>query len=152
MDYRYIEQLIERYWECETTPLEEHILKSFFSGQDVPEHLLKYRSMFAQFDAMAGEGLGSDFDERILQLTGIRRRRRHLLRPLYRAAAMVAIVLSVGMAAQHSMNAPMQQTQSESQLAEDPDEEFTRIPDAASTQTSASIREGALKDSLSTQH
>ena len=28
MDYKYIEQLLERYWECQTSPEEEQILKA----------------------------------------------------------------------------------------------------------------------------
>ena len=32
MDYKYIEQLIERYWECETSQQEEDILRAFFVG------------------------------------------------------------------------------------------------------------------------
>ena len=31
MDYKYIEQLLERYWKCETTLEEEEILRMFFS-------------------------------------------------------------------------------------------------------------------------
>ena len=30
MDYKYIEQLLERYWACETTLEEEQILRAFF--------------------------------------------------------------------------------------------------------------------------
>ena len=30
MDYKYIEQLLERYWEGETTLQEEAILRTFF--------------------------------------------------------------------------------------------------------------------------
>ena len=39
MDYRYIEQLMERYWEGETTLQEESILRTFFSQPDIPENL-----------------------------------------------------------------------------------------------------------------
>ena len=35
MDYRYIEQLLERYWQCETSIEEERILKAFFSQDEV---------------------------------------------------------------------------------------------------------------------
>lgn len=36
MDYKYINQLLERYWRCETSLEEEDILRSFFSQKDVP--------------------------------------------------------------------------------------------------------------------
>ena len=41
MDYKYIEQLLERYWEGETTLQEEAILRAFFSQEDVPAGLMK---------------------------------------------------------------------------------------------------------------
>ena len=47
MDYKYIEQLLENYWNCETSTEEEQILRSFFSQKDVPVHLLKYKELFA---------------------------------------------------------------------------------------------------------
>ena len=31
MDYKYIEQLLERYWQCETSVEEESELRAFFS-------------------------------------------------------------------------------------------------------------------------
>ena len=34
MDYKYIEQLLERYWEAETSLQEETILRTFFSRKD----------------------------------------------------------------------------------------------------------------------
>ena len=36
MDYKYINQLLERYWNCETSLEEEGILRAFFSQKDVP--------------------------------------------------------------------------------------------------------------------
>ena len=35
MDYKYIEQLIERYWDCETSAEEEQILRMFFSQTEI---------------------------------------------------------------------------------------------------------------------
>ena len=46
MDYKYIEQLLERYWEGETTLQEESILRTFFSQPEVPENLRKYQPLF----------------------------------------------------------------------------------------------------------
>ena len=46
MDYKYIEQLMERYWRGETSLEEEDILRAFFSQDNVPAELLCYRSLF----------------------------------------------------------------------------------------------------------
>jgi len=42
MDYLYIEQLIDRYFEAATTIEEERILRAFFSQREVPQHLRHY--------------------------------------------------------------------------------------------------------------
>ena len=36
MDYKYIEQLLERYWNCETSTEEEQILRIFFQQKAIP--------------------------------------------------------------------------------------------------------------------
>lgn len=46
MDYKYIEQLLERYWECETSIEEEAILRAFFLQKEVPAELARYKSLF----------------------------------------------------------------------------------------------------------
>lgn len=46
MDSKYIEQLLERYWQCETSLEDEAELRAFFSGNDVPGHLLRYKDLF----------------------------------------------------------------------------------------------------------
>ena len=46
MDYKYIEQLLDRYWACETSEEEERILKAFFSQKDVPAALARYKALF----------------------------------------------------------------------------------------------------------
>lgn len=105
MDYKYIEQLVEHYFQCETTLQEEQILRTFFAQDEdkVPEALRQYRSLFAALNAK--EQLADDFDERILALTEgapkVKARTVSLaerMRPLLRAAAVVAIVLALGQA------------------------------------------------------
>ena len=108
MDYKYIEQLLERYWECQTTLEEENILRTFFSQKDVPASLLKYRELFAyEQSEPQGDVLGDDFDRRMAALVDeplpVRARTISLtqrLRPLFKAAAVVAIILTLGNAAQ----------------------------------------------------
>ena len=107
MDYKYIEQLLERYWQGETTLQEENILRSFFSQQDIPEHLQKYKALFTYEKE---EPLGDDFDTRILEMIGENEPKAKTvtlisrLKPLFKAAAVVAIILTLGNAAQAPWN------------------------------------------------
>ena len=106
MDYKYIEQLLERYFQCETTLKEEDILRTFFSQEDVPVWLMKYQALFS-YEAQEEQSLGDEFDERILtmieQQEPVKARvltMTHRLMPLFKAAAVVAIILTLGNAAQ----------------------------------------------------
>ncbi len=45
-----IEELIDKYFEGETSCEEERSIRQFFSGKEIPEHLLTYKPMFAYFD------------------------------------------------------------------------------------------------------
>ena len=107
MDYKYIEQLLERYWEGETTLQEESILRTFFSQPDmpeVPENIRKYRVLFV-CEMQKEEPLGEDFDARILEQIGEAPVAKTVslkdrLMPLFKAAAIVAIILTLGNAAQ----------------------------------------------------
>ena len=95
MDYKYISQLLERYWRCETSLEEEDILRAFFSQADIPADLKRYQSLFAyQREEPKVDVLGDDFDKKILAMTEepkvvkariVSMPRR--LRPLFKAAA-----------------------------------------------------------------
>ena len=110
MDYKYIEQLLERYWQGETTLQEEAILRAFFSQDDVPASLMKYKSLFDC--GLQEETLGDDFDARILDSIGEDEKEQKAkvvtwtsrLMPLFKAAAVVAILLTIGNAAQAPWN------------------------------------------------
>ena len=108
MDYKYIEQLLERYWEGETTLQEEAILRTFFNQEDVPARLMKYKSLFEC--GLQEETLSDNFDARILERIGqeeqpkVRMISLSRLKPLFKAAAVVAILLTIGNAAQAPWN------------------------------------------------
>jgi len=111
MDYKYIEQLLDRYFDCETSASEERILRAFFSGDDVPEELMRYKSLFDVEAADSADGVSEGFKERVLAKAGVQpmveaRPRtfslRLALRPLYNAVAAIAIVMLVGHLAQIS--------------------------------------------------
>jgi hypothetical protein len=116
MDYKYIEQLLDRYFSAETTVQEEQILRTFFAqgDEEMPQELKQYAPLFAAFNDDAV--LGDDFDKRILDMLPaetvalqpkqVKARTISIaerLRPLFSAAAMVAILLTVGNAINQSM-------------------------------------------------
>lgn len=120
MDYKYIEQLLERYWDCATSAEEEQILRAFFSQKELPAHLARYRALFEYETTQAQQHLSADFDQRVLAIVEAadksdNRAPRtvkagHIslalrMRPLFRAAAAIAIVTLLGTAAQHSFKA-----------------------------------------------
>ena len=125
MDYKYIEQLIESYFACTTTLQEEQILRSFFSQEDVPAHLAQYADLFNYETAAKEDVLGEDFDERmmaqiaseekptarIVKMTTHHTGRTFLgalpqvLTPYFKAAAVVAMALTIGRAAEHAIGA-----------------------------------------------
>ena len=111
MDYKYIEQLLERYWNSQTTLEEEAILKAFFCQDDIPASLLPYKPLFAYAKAEEENVLGDDFDARMEALVGepvtvkakvVTLRQRMM--PLFKAAAVVAIILTLGNASQMAFN------------------------------------------------
>lgn len=111
MDYKYIEQLLERYWQCETSLEEEAILKAFFSQKEIPLQLRPYKDLFTAERSLQEARLGDSFDDRILGMLQVeepvKARKMTLtvrLRPLYKAAASVAIILTLGNAAQTSFH------------------------------------------------
>lgn len=108
MDYKYILQLLDRFWKAETTLEEEDILHIFFSQSNIPAELEEYRPYFdyARKQEQTGH-LDSDFDQRMLALVGddeapkrLKPSFRSRMMPLFRAVAIVAVVLSIGTVAQ----------------------------------------------------
>lgn len=106
MDYSYIDKLLERYFNGATSIEEEDMLKAFFRQEELPEHFEKYRSLFNYEEAALGEHLGADFDEKMLRAVEqpvVHAAKISLmtrLRPFMKAAASVAVIITLGTAAQ----------------------------------------------------
>lgn len=115
MDFKYIEQLLERYWRCETSLEEEAQLRAFFTKEEIPEHLLRYKDLFVYQQFQQEEHLGADFDARVLaeiEVPVVKAKRMTLtarFMPLFKAAAVVAVVLSLGNVRQHSFFADVKE-------------------------------------------
>ena len=96
MDYKDIEQLLERYWQCETSVEEEATLRDFFVKEEVPAHLLRYKNLFVYQQVQQEVGLGEDFDARILaevEPTVVKAKRLTLTGrfiPLFKAASVIS--------------------------------------------------------------
>lgn len=107
MDYKYIEQLLERYWNCETSVEEEQILRIFFQQKELPAHLRRYRSLFTYQEEAAGMKLGDDFDKRVLaeiERPVVKARKLTLysrFMPLFKAAAMMLLLFTLEIGRAH---------------------------------------------------
>jgi hypothetical protein len=153
MDYKYIEQLLERYWACETSLQEEQILRTFFQQAEVPAHLMAYKAVFDVQQEQAEATLGEDFDAKMIELIsgqgealpsegavkaipfgGVGRWAawRSSFRPLYQAAGLVALILTIGIAAQRSFDAadePQHTQYAQIDSMESPVKEFVAMPE-----------------------
>lgn len=126
MDYKYIEQLIERYFNAQTTLQEEQILRDFFLQQFVPQHLRQWQRFFVAEHQLSLAHLDQTFDERLLALTGevhvhaVKMSMAHRLRHLYKVAACVALIMGIGIALERSSsNSAPSLDQTEVSLAQD---------------------------------
>ncbi len=111
MDYKYINQLLDRYWKGETSLEEEEILRAFFSQDELPAELKPYQALFSyEMGEAKQETLGDDFDQKMMAMIEDEYTKEpnkakvvsltERLKPLFKAAAVVAIILTLGNAAQ----------------------------------------------------
>lgn len=92
MDYNHISKLLERYFEGETTLVEERELRRYFSVGPVAEAHRPYRDLFRFFAAGQETALASEIaPDRAVPPANIRRLR--IRTAWWRAAAVIAIAL-----------------------------------------------------------
>lgn len=102
-----MEELLERYWQCQTTLDEEAQLRAFFATDQVPPHLLPYQALF-NYQLQEQTTLSEEFDRRLAARLGslpVKAKRitlRTRLLPLGKAVAAVAAVLLLGGVVQRS--------------------------------------------------
>ena len=123
LDYKYIEQLIEAYFNGETTIEEEKILRTFFCQEQLPKSMVRYRDLFIyEQSEPKADCLGADFDAKMMKMlededvmgstktvkfakiTQMVHSAFHSLQPFFRAAAIVAVVITIGNASQALFN------------------------------------------------
>lgn len=157
MDSKRVEQLLARYWQCETSVEEEAELRRFFCEDDVPEQLLRYKPLFQYQQLQQEERLGSDFDSRVLaaiedleEVPHVKARRVTLatrLIPFFKAAAVVALALLLGDVARHTFLTD--DVHQEVAVAVDTIGKQISAPSVARSEDAAATREKPVLDSLS---
>ena len=91
-DYKYIEELLERYYNAQTSEAEEKQLKNFFLQEDVPVHLQAEKEMFLQLQASdIPEGLEERLSQRIDQWNV--QKKRHITKHLQWIGSIAASLL-----------------------------------------------------------
>ncbi|MDL5050166.1 hypothetical protein QQ054_29600 [Oscillatoria amoena NRMC-F 0135] len=67
MDSKRLDELLKKYWECETSLEEEQQLRSYFNRNDVPDELASTANLFRYFEAQKSGTLSDDFDSSVLK-------------------------------------------------------------------------------------
>lgn len=95
MDSNRIEELLQKYWNCETSLEEEEQLRAYFQS-DVPEHLEKTASLFRYFETQKNKSLhDAAFDTIVRDKLTVSKTGRLLYNSL-RIAAGVAVLIVAG--------------------------------------------------------
>jgi hypothetical protein len=83
-------QLLERYWQCETSREEELWLQTFFLGNTVPEDLKIYQTLFFRTREQAGEKASKELMAKLNRLFRLQ------FYPALKAAASILLLLTAG--------------------------------------------------------
>jgi hypothetical protein len=62
MDSKTLEQLLEKYWTCETSLEEEKQLRDFFAGRNIPESMKQTAELFRFFEAEKTKSVNENFE------------------------------------------------------------------------------------------
>ena len=97
MELNKIEILIEKYFQGETSIVEEKELHSYFSSQDVAPHLEQYKTMFGYFT----QAKKQEFAQEIPQIA----KKRNVM--WFSVAASIAVLLGVATLYMININEPV---------------------------------------------
>ena len=94
MDSNRIEELLIKYWECETSLEEEQQLKEYFRGGNIPEHMKETAALFRYFEAHKKKSLtDSSFDGQVMNSVKAKGKMVKLFYNSMRIAAGVSVLV-----------------------------------------------------------
>lgn len=97
MDFNNMEELLKKYWNCETTLEEEKQLREFFAGNNIPDQWKETAAMFRYFDEVKKKSLNDlAFDGQVLRSINTTKegRIKRLVYNTMRIAAGLAVVIA----------------------------------------------------------
>jgi hypothetical protein len=99
MDSKKIEELLNKYWNCETSLEEEQQLREYFKGAQIPTQFQEAAPLFQYFEASKKKSLDEQgFDEGIIKKIG-QPRKGKIIRMVYNtmriAAGIGVLVMAV---------------------------------------------------------
>lgn len=89
MDSREIGQLLEKYWNCDTSLEEEQMLRNYFNGPAVPDQLKDAAELFRFFESERKRALSENFDHDVMRSMKKTERKTKIVSLAYRKASMV---------------------------------------------------------------
>lgn len=99
MDSKKLEELLKKYWDCESSLEEEEQLRKYFCGNDVPDQWRETAILFRYFDEQKGKSVDPQFENVVVsQIKSTKRVESGKLVKLFyntmRIAAGVAVLLA----------------------------------------------------------
>lgn len=95
MDSRKIEELLNKYWNCETSLEEEQQLRTYFKENDIPQQFQETASLFRYFEASKSKSLDDkSFDAAMIKK--VEKPKSKVIRMIYnsmRIAAGIAVLV-----------------------------------------------------------
>lgn len=103
MNSEYIHILLDRYWNCVSSPEEEQQLHEYFSGPNVPEELSVYIPLFAYTKEERSLTTSRDFNQKLEAALQKSKKKQYItirvFTPLLRIAASVLLIAGLGLSA-----------------------------------------------------
>jgi hypothetical protein len=66
MDSKKLEELVKKYWDCETSLEEEQQLREYFRGENIPDVWRETATLFRYFDEQKSKTVEPQFDETVV--------------------------------------------------------------------------------------
>lgn len=105
MQQSKIDILLQKYWRCETTLEEEHLLKAYFSDtQSLPIDMHNEAQLFQEIHQQQSMTLREDFDKKLQAAIAQQEKEKNyivikLFAPIVRRVAIVALIIGLGIGA-----------------------------------------------------